>query len=67
MPKFSGRKVKRRLYQTGSGKLLNADINGSLNIIRKLFPKALTAEGIVSAAVAPLKVLPSSRARSPQM
>ena len=67
VPKFSDRKVKRRLYETASGKSLNADINGSLNIIPKVFPKALTAEGMVSAAVARLKVLPSSRARSKQM
>jgi putative transposase len=58
-PKFSGRRVKRGLYKTASGKLINADINGSLNIVRKVFPNAFTAEGIVSAAVAPLKVLPS--------
>lgn len=33
-------------------------INGSLQIVRKVFPNAYTAEGIASAAVAPLKVLP---------
>lgn len=64
VPKFSGRRVKRGLYKTGCGQLINADINGSLNIIRKVFPNAFTVEGIVSAAVAPLKVLPSSRARA---
>lgn len=59
VPKFSGRRVKRGLYKTATGKLINADINGSLNIVRKVFPNAFTAEGIVSAAVTPLKVLPS--------
>ena len=33
--KFSGRRVYRGLYKTGNGKLLNADINGALNIMRK--------------------------------
>lgn len=37
-PKFSGRRVKRGLYKASSGQLLNADVNGSLNIIRKVKP-----------------------------
>jgi putative transposase len=31
-PKFSGRRVKRGLYKTKNGHLINADCNGSLNI-----------------------------------
>lgn len=31
-PKFSGRRIKRGLYKTKSGHLINADANGSLNI-----------------------------------
>ena len=34
-PKFSGRRVKRGLYLTGDGRLINADVNGSYNIMRK--------------------------------
>ena len=34
-PKFSGRRVKRGLYCTGDGRLINADVNGSYNILRK--------------------------------
>lgn len=33
--KFSGTRVKRGLYKTKSGLSVNADINGSLNILRK--------------------------------
>ena len=33
--KFSGNRIKRGLYKTKDGKLLNADINGALNIMRK--------------------------------
>ena len=33
--KFSGTRIKRGLYKTGSGLSVNADINGSLNILRK--------------------------------
>ena len=32
---FSGRRTARGLYKTKSGKLLNADVNGALNILRK--------------------------------
>ena len=32
---FSGKRIKRGLYQTSAGKLINADCNGALNILRK--------------------------------
>lgn len=32
---FSGKRIKRGLYRTASGKLVNADINGACNILRK--------------------------------
>ena len=32
---FSGKRIKRGLYQTRTGKLINADCNGALNILRK--------------------------------
>ena len=32
---FSGKRVERGLYRTANGKLLNADVNGALNILRK--------------------------------
>ena len=37
--KFSGRRAKRGLYKTKQGILVNADLNGALNIMRKAFPK----------------------------
>ena len=37
--KFSGRRTKRGLYETKDGVLVNADLNGALNIMRKAFPK----------------------------
>ncbi|WP_293119557.1 IS200/IS605 family accessory protein TnpB-related protein [Okeania sp. SIO1I7] len=35
---FSGKRVKRGLYRTASKRLINADVNGSLNIMRKAVP-----------------------------
>jgi IS605 OrfB family transposase len=40
-PKFKGKRVSRGLYKTGNNQLLNADINGSLNIIRKVIPDVI--------------------------
>ena len=33
--KSSGKRIKRGLFKTSNGLLINADINGSLNIMRK--------------------------------
>ena len=32
---FSGKRIKRGLYQTSKGYILNADVNGALNILKK--------------------------------
>ena len=32
---FSGKRIKRGLYRTKNGTLINSDVNGSLNILRK--------------------------------
>ena len=32
---FSGKRIKRGLYKSGRGRLINADVNGSYNIMRK--------------------------------
>ena len=33
--RFSGSRIHRGLYKTASGKIINADVNGALNIMRK--------------------------------
>ena len=38
-PKFSGKRIQRGLYKSKKGILINADINGSLNILRKYINK----------------------------
>ena len=32
---FSGKRIKRGLYKSKDGRLINADVNGALNILRK--------------------------------
>ena len=33
--KFSGRRIKRSIYKSKQGKIINADLNGALNILKK--------------------------------
>lgn len=49
---FSGKRLKRGLYKSKTGKLINADVNGSYNILRKAIPNAF-AEGIEDVVVHP--------------
>ena len=37
--KFSGKRLKRGIYKTSTGKKINADINGAYNIMAKQFPE----------------------------
>ena len=55
---YSGRRIKRGLFRTSAGKLVNADVNGSANIIRKVFPDAF-ADGTEGVGLCPLRVMPS--------
>jgi putative transposase len=43
---FSGKRMKRGLYRAADGTLINADCNGSNNIIRKVAPDAFGSEGV---------------------
>jgi putative transposase len=52
-PAFSGKRVKRGLYRAKDGRTLNADVNGSYNILRKALPTAF-ANGIEAVAVRPV-------------
>ena len=37
---FSGKRLKRGLYKSKKGHLINADVNGAGNILRKAVPNA---------------------------
>jgi putative transposase len=52
--KYIGRRIKRGLFKTGNGLKINADANGSLNIMRKVVPEFF--EGDRGFAVNPKKV-----------
>jgi len=52
---YLGKRIKRGLFKSKEGILINADVNGSYNILRKVFPKAF-ANGIEGVAVHPYRV-----------
>jgi IS605 OrfB family transposase len=58
-PIFSGKRIKRGLYKTSNGLLINADVNGSYNILRKAIPRAFS-DGIEGLAVNPVLMNVSS-------
>jgi len=37
---YRGKRIKRGLFRSASGRLINADVNGSFNILVKAFPQA---------------------------
>jgi putative transposase len=55
-PEFSGKRIKRGLYRSKNGTLINADVNGSYNIGRKVFPKEFNLEGIVGVGLHPVRL-----------
>lgn len=50
---YIGSRIKRGLFKTGKGKLINSDVNGSLNILRKAVPNVEFTNGIEAVAVQP--------------
>jgi putative transposase len=55
-PKFSGKRIQRGLYRSSTGRFINADVNGSLNIGRKVIPNFM--EGIGGLPFIPVVVDP---------
>lgn len=45
--KYGGSRIKRGLYSSSSGKLINADLNGAINIMRKIYPNIKEINGYV--------------------
>lgn len=52
------RRIHRGLFKSNEGKLINADVNGAFQIIRKVFPKVNITDGIVDAVLHPVKFSP---------
>jgi hypothetical protein len=53
------------LFRAADGRTIHADVNGSLNIMRKVVPTALTAERIEALVVAPVGLTIFTQPRQP--
>jgi len=53
--RYLGKRICRGLFKTLSGKIINADVNGAYNIIKKAFPNAF-ANGIHGAGCHPVRL-----------
>lgn len=53
---FSGKRVRRGLYQTQEGHLINSDCNGAANIGRKSNHNGFNSEWVVAVLAQPLRV-----------
>ncbi|MCC3405027.1 MAG: transposase [Microcoleus sp. PH2017_10_PVI_O_A] len=56
-PVFTGGRIKRGLYKTSVGQLINSDVNAAYNILRKAIPNAFS-NGIGSCVLGPRRVNP---------
>lgn len=50
---YLGKRIRRGLFRSSTGKLINADLNGACNIIRKVAPGAFS-QGVEGVVVHPL-------------
>ena len=57
--KYVGRRIRRGLFRSEKGVVINADVNGALNILRKSNPQFnVVNEGIQVVAIPPVRVNP---------
>ena len=52
---YRGKRIKRGLFKSNKGVLINSDVNGSYNILKKAVPKVF-ADGIEGVIVHPYKI-----------
>lgn len=51
---YMGKRIKRGLFKTATGRLVNADVNGAYNIMKKAIPNVIKTDGIEDFGVSPL-------------
>lgn len=51
---YAGKRIKRGLFKSNNGTLINADVNGAYNILRKCMPK-IYINGVEGAVVHPVR------------
>ncbi len=63
---YAGKRVKRGLFVAGTGQAINADINGSYNILRRFAPH-LFAQGVASFLLRPIPLALPDRCQDMNM
>lgn len=51
---YMGKRIKRGLFKTATGRSVNADVNGAYNIMKKAIPNVIKTDGIEDFGVSPL-------------
>lgn len=54
--KYAGKRIKRGLFKASDDRLINADVNGAYNILRKAFPNTFMVDGIQGAQLHPIRI-----------
>ncbi|MFX0023490.1 MAG: RNA-guided endonuclease InsQ/TnpB family protein [Candidatus Hermodarchaeota archaeon] len=55
--KYKGNRTCRGLYRSQKGILINADVNGAYNILKKGVPKSISADGIEGVGLHPYSIV----------
>lgn len=53
--KYLGKRISRGLFKTKRGTIINADVNGAYNILKKALPNAFPADGIEAVGLQPTR------------
>ena len=52
---YLGERISRGLFKSKEGIIINADVNGAYNILKKAVPNAFTANGIEAVGLQPTR------------
>ena len=50
---YLGKRIRRGLFRSSNGQIINADVNAGYNIMRKAFPNAVSVDGIEAFGLMP--------------
>ncbi|TFG22308.1 MAG: transposase [Promethearchaeota archaeon] len=50
---YLGKRIRRGLFRASDGTIINADVNGAYNIMKKAFPNAISVDGIEAFGLMP--------------
>jgi len=51
--KYVGKRIKRGVFRTSNGTIINADVNAAYNIMKKTFPNSISVDGIEAFGLMP--------------